>query len=341
VKTLWFIGWCAAGLLTGCQTAPKSGSLARYEFTEPHMGTLWRITVYAPDPLTASNAVSAAFSRVTALDQCMTDYEPESELMRLSKSPPGVPVPVSEDLFRILHKSQELALASGGAFDITAGPVVQLWRRARRQRELPNPDRLAAARQAVGFAKLRLDTRHRTVTLLAGQMRLDLGGIAKGYGADEALRVLRGKGLSQALVAASGDLAIGDPPPGKVGWRIGIGPPRIGSTNLAQALLLRNVGVSTSGDTEQFVELAGRRYSHIIDPRAGQALTNRLQATVIADCATRSDALATTVCVLGLEAGLRLVEATSRTAALVIVPMEGTNYLARKSRRFAGFEKRH
>jgi FAD:protein FMN transferase len=331
---------CAAGLLVGCRTAPEGGALSRYEFAEPHMGTLWRITLYAPDQLAASNAVRSAFARVAALDQCMTDYEAESELMRLSKAPPGVPVPVSDGLFRVLQKSQELAGASGGAFDVTVGPVVQLWRRARRQRELPDPGRLAAARHAVGFTNLRLDPRHRTATLLAGSMRLDLGGIAKGYGADEALRVLRGMGLSRALVAASGDLAIGDPPPGQAGWRVGIGVPRLGTTNLADALVLRRVGVSTSGDVEQFVELAGKHYSHIVDPRTGQALTNRIQATIIANCTTRSDALATTVCVLGVKKGLELIEATSRAAALVIVAAEGTNYLTWKSRRFEGFEKR-
>jgi FAD:protein FMN transferase len=323
-------GWCAAGVLT----AAPADSLSRYEFTEPHMGTLWHVTLYAPDEATAREAVGAAFARVAALDEVMTDYDPESELMRLSRSPRGVPVRVSDDLFDILKRSQELSVASGGAFDVTVGPLVQLWRRARRQRELPAADRLAAARRTVGFANLVLDERKRTATLLADGMRLDLGAIAKGFGADAALQVLRTRGLSRSLVAASGDLAIGDPPPGKTGCRVGIGLPGVGETNLASALLLSNAGVSTSGDAEQYVELGGRRYSHIIDPRTGQALTNRIQVTIVADCATRSDALATTVCVLGPEEGLRLVEACPKAAACVVLPGTGPNHTVLTSTRF-------
>jgi FAD:protein FMN transferase len=339
VKNLSILCLFVSLLLAGCRTAPSAAALARYEFMEPYMGTLWRITLYAPDRPTASNAVRAAFGRVAALDQLMTDYDAESELMRLSRSPRGVAVPVSDDLFRILKLSQGISLASQGAFDVTAGPEVQVWRRARRQRELPSPDRLAAARRAVGFAKLHLDEHRRTATLMADGMRLDLGGIAKGYAADEALRVLRARGLPRALVAASGDLALGEPPPGLAGWRVGVGVP--GATNLAALLWLKNAGVSTSGDAEQYVELGGRRFSHIIDPRSGQALTNRIQATIVADCTTRSDALATTVCVLGAAEGLKLVNSSPAVAACLLVPASGTNYTVLKSRGFPALEKRH
>ena len=302
------------------------------------MGTLWRITLYAPSQASASNAAQAAFARVAALDRMMTDYDPDSELMRLSKSPPGRPVKVSRDLFQILKRSQEMARSSQGAFDVTAGPVVQLWRRARRQRQMPDPERLAAAQQAVGFRKVELNERAQTVTLQGNQMRLDLGGIAKGFGADEALRELKRMGTPRALVAASGDLSIGDAPPGKQGWRVGVGMPGRSTTNLAGLLLLHNKGVSTSGDTEQYVELDGTRFSHIVDPRSGRALTNHLQVTVIAECTTRSDALATTVCVLGAEAGLRLIESDRRAAAFVVAPAPGTNLTVLKSRRFPAFQ---
>jgi FAD:protein FMN transferase len=340
MKKICILSFLGLLLLAGCRTAPRPETLARFEFAEPHMGTLWRITLYAPDGAAATNAVRAAFARVKALDLMMTDYDPESELMRLSKSPRGVPVPVSKDLLYILQRSQETARLSDGAFDVTVGPIVQLWRRARRQHELPAKDRLAAARQSIGSAKLKLNAREQTATLLADKMRLDLGGIAKGFGADEALHVLRDHGLRRALVAASGDLAIGDPPPGKTGWRIGIGLPNRAATNLAVLLLLHNAGVSTSGDTEQFVEIEGLRYSHIVDPRSGLALTNRLQATIIAPCTTRSDALATTVCVLGPRQGMELIDSLRGTAAFLIAEGAGTNLVTLKSRRFSALEKR-
>jgi FAD:protein FMN transferase len=339
VKRLPLFSLLAALAVAGCRSTPTSEPLGRYEFSEPHMGSLWRITLYAPSSLVASNAAQAAFARVMALDRMMTDYDPDSELMRLCKAPPGVPVKVSPDLFRILKWSQEVSLKSDGAFDVTCGPVVQLWRRARRQRQMPAPERLAAARQAVGFRKLVLNEKAGTVTLLGEQMRLDLGGVGKGYGADEALKVLKSMGLTRALVAASGDLAIGEAPPGKPGWRVAIGLPGSPTTNLAGVLMLRHKGVSTSGDTEQYVELDGVRYSHIVDPRTGQALTNRFQATVVADCATHSDSLTKTVCVLGPEAGLRLVDSVSGAAALLLVPGPGTNLVELKSRRFPAFHQ--
>ncbi len=338
LKLSYAILCLALGAAAGCRTAPSGGPLARFEFAQPHMGTLWTLTLYAPDPAAATNAAHAAFARIAALDRMMTDYNPDSELMRLGKSPVGQPQPLSQDLFDVLALCQEFSRASGGAFDVTAGPVVQLWRRARRQRELPDPARLEKARQSVGYERLRLDPRRRTATLLAENLRLDLGGIAKGYAADAALRVLRKMGAPRALVAASGDLAIGDPPPGRPGWRVGVGAP--GSfTNLAGTLCLRNAAVSTSGDTEQFVTLGGVRYSHIVDPRTGRALTNRLQVTVVADRAARSDALATTVCVLGPGRGQALIESLGRPSTLIFAPGADGGYLSFSSPRFPPLQK--
>lgn len=315
----------------GCGTTPPSKVLTRHAYTGPHMGTLWRVTLYAPDAPSASNAVRAAFARVAALEEVMSDYDPDSELERLRKSPVGQPVKVSDDLFDILRRAQEVSRQTDGGFDVTIGPEVQLWRRARRRRALPDPAVLEAARQAVGYENLRLDAEARTVTLLTNDMRLDLGGIGKGYAADEALRVLRERGLPRALVAASGDLAIGDPPPGKRGWRVGIGLPDRPADELAGLLLLRNAGVSTSGDTWQFLEIDGIRYSHLVDPRTGIGLTNRLQATVVADCATRSDPLATSVCVLGPRAGLEMIRADPTVAVCLVLPTAGTNRVIIKS----------
>lgn len=284
------------------------------------MATLWTITCYGNDLQAVKAAAHAAFKRVDALESCMTDYNPESELMQLSKAPFGQAHPVSEDLFRIMEESGKITRWSQGTFDVTAGPLIQVWRRARRQKELPGAERIAEARSAMGWRNVTLDRRHRAVTLRIPNMRLDLGGIAKGFAADAALKVLREQGFPQSLVAASGDLAIGDAPPGTAGWPVRIGDP-VGRTNLvAVTLHLKNVGVSTSGDAEQFVEIEGQRYSHIVDPRTGAGLTNRVQATVIAECATRSDALATAVCILGVERATPLIDRDRRLSALFVVP---------------------
>jgi thiamine biosynthesis lipoprotein len=167
-------------------------------------------------------------------------------------------------------------------------------------------------------------------------MRLDLGGIAKGFAADEALRVLKGKGVTQALVAASGDIAIGDPPPDKKGWVVGISAIDAQHNETTTNVVLANAGISTSGDSEQFVEIEGKRYSHIVDPATGLGLTNRIQATVIARDATTTDAMATTVCVLGPKRGIAAIEKTPHAAALLLTKSDGRNELL-SSRGFKKF----
>jgi thiamine biosynthesis lipoprotein len=185
--------------------------------------------------------------------------------------------------------------------------MVQLWRRARRQRELPDPARLAAAREAVGWRHLELDPKTRQARLSAPNMRLDLGAIAKGFAADEALAVLRRKGIRRALVAGSGDMAFGDPPPGRKGWRIEVAPLDVPGAPASRFVHLSNCGIATSGDVFQHVEIAGIRYSHIVDPRTGVGLTDHSLVTVIApDCMT-ADTLSTTVSVLGPVSGFALV----------------------------------
>lgn len=310
-------------LLAGCRSGPPPSPLQRFEFNSPAMGTLFSITLYAPDKATARDAARAAFRRIADLEDITSDYQADSELMLLRDKAFGQPVPVSRDLFDVLESGQKISQLSNGAFDVTIGPCVRLWRFARKRKVLPTAAEVASARGAVGWQKLRLDRHARTVTLLAPNMRLDLGGIAKGYAADQALQLLKGRGLDRALVAASGDIAIGNPPPAQPGWKIGISGINQRTNGITRTVLLRNAGVSTSGDTEQFIEIGGVRYSHILDPATGLGLTNRIQATVIARDATSSDALATTVCVLGVTRGLALVDAWPHAAALVLTKEDG------------------
>src|SRR5439155_11093445 len=309
--------------------------LARFEFSQAHTGTLFRIILYAPSAATARAASDAAFRRIAELDDIMTDYNPTSELMQLCARAGGPPVAVSEDLFRVLAAAQDLAGRSGGAFDVTVGPVVRLWRRARRRHELPDPDRLAKALELVGYQELRLDPKQRTAQLLKPGMLLDVGGIAKGYAADEALATLKRYGIESALVAGGGDIALGSPPPGKRGWRIAIAPlePQAGRPaarsrienpkSKIQNLLLRDAAVSTSGDAEQHVEIAGVRYSHIVNPKTGMSLTGGSSVTIVARNCTTSDGLATAASVLGRARGLVLVNATPGAGLLFVKETEG------------------
>ena len=290
--------------------------LMRHTFTEPHMGTRFQIIVYAPDRETARKAATDAFARIAFLNATMSDYDKTSELMRLCEKAGGPPVPVSAELFFVLSRAQEVSRQSDGAFDVTVGPVVKLWRKARKQRKLPDAEKLAEARALVGWRNVRLDADKRTVQLLKAGMQLDLGGIAKGYAADEALAVLKKHGLERALVAAGGDIAVAAPPPDADGWKIAIAT--LPGEKDPGRLILHHAAVSTSGDAEQFVEIDGRRYSHIVDPRTGIGLVGRMSATVVARKGIDSDSLTKVVAVLGAEKGIKIIEANDGVSARMV-----------------------
>jgi FAD:protein FMN transferase len=323
-----FPPFAALLLLAACRSVPAEKPLQRFEFSRPAMGTLITITLYAPElaPAKAAAAAAAAFQRIDALEDVMSDYQADSELMRLCDQPFGTPVPVSKDLFDVLQRAQRTAKLSDGAFDVTVGPYIRLWRFARKRKVLPTPAEVAAAREAVGWQKLRLDARARTVTLLVPNMRLDLGSIGKGYCADQALQVLQGRGIDRALVAASGDIAVGNPPPGQRGWKIGITVLGSATNSAPRTVLLHNAGISTSGDTEQFIEINGVHYSHIVNPATGLGLTNRIQATVIGPDATTTDCLDTTLSLLGVKRGLALADSMPHTAALIVTRDDGQTH---------------
>ena len=305
--------------MVGPSRAGEDAGPRRFEVTEPHMGTAFTIVLYTDDDATASRASRAAFARVAELDRTLTDYDPESELMRLCARAGGPPVAVSRDLYEVLDRSKALYERSGGAFDITVAPVVRLWRRARRDRKLPDPDLLARARALVGSDAIRLDPGARTVQLTRPGMKLDVGGIAKGYASGEAIKVLRDEGVTSALVAGSGDIVVSGPPPGREGWTIAVAPLKPEPDGRAgRTILLKNAAVSTSGDAEQFVEIDGVRYSHVLDPRTGLGLTERRSVTVIAPDGATADGLDTAACVLGPDKGLALIESTPGAAGLFV-----------------------
>ncbi len=284
-------------------TAPLQGRppLERYQFGSFQMGTLFRIVLYAENETQALEGREAAFRRVRELDALLSDYRPDSELNRLCRAPAGTVVPVSQELFHVLRRAREISERTRGAFDVTVGPLVDLWRAARRSGRLPSDREVADARQRVGYEFVVLDEASRSVHLARDGMRLDLGGIAKGYAADEALEVLRRLGLGRALVDAGGDIRVGEPPPGEEGWRVGR------SSGRSKPLLLSDRAVATSGDDYRFVVIEGRRYSHVLDPATGLGLTESRPVTVIARDALTADALATAGSVMSPETALRLL----------------------------------
>lgn len=326
-------------LLAGCASTGSHGDTAlnRYEFTEPQMGMPFRIVLYAPDASSAQAAAAAAFQRVSELNDVLSDYDTDSELSRLSQTAgSGRAVPVSDTIWSLLTRAQALAVRTEGAFDITAGPVISHWRKARRTRTMPSAESLAEAAKASGYSKLRLDPRGQTAELTVPYMRLDLGAIAKGYALDQALAVLRQRGFARALASCGGDMAAGAPPPGRRGWRVEVAPLDVTNAPPSEYVLLHNRGLATSGDLFQHVEINGNRYSHIVDPRTGLGLTDHSLVAVIAPDATTADSLSTAVSVLGPAAGVRLVDATPG-AAVHIVRQPGARLEKTESRGWAKY----
>lgn len=306
--------------MAGAALAAEStdGGLSRHAFSEPQMGTQARIVLYAHDQAQARRAADAGFARIRQLDAILSDYRSDSELARLGARAGQGPVRVGADLFAVLQAAQSLAERSDGAFDVTRGAVTRIWRQARKLDEMPDPARIRKALAMGNYRDLQLDPEARTVSLARPGIQLDVGGIAKGYVAGQALQAVRSNGAERALVALGGDIAVGAPPPNESGWHIDVAPLDVPGAPPGATLLLTHAAISTAGDAEQWMEVDGVRYSHVLDARTGWPLTYRSTTTVVARRGLQADGLDTAASVLGAEAGLRLVAGVPDSAVLMV-----------------------
>lgn len=283
------------------------GQEKRYEFEKGLMGSPFRLIFYASSDSLANQAARLAFARIEELNQMLSDYRDGSEINCLSASSGGNKwVVVSNDLFKILLISKKISRRTDGAFDVTVGPVVQLWRRAIRRNSFPTEAELQEARQAVGYRHVKLRRCTKSVKLNLHDMRLDVGGIGKGYAADEAVKVLENLGVKSVLIDAGGDVTLNDPPPDEQAWEISVdsGNPR---DSIASKITLANAGVATSGATYRYLEHDGVRYSHIVNPKTGVGLRFHVRTTVVAPNGTMADALATAFSVAGIERSKKIM----------------------------------
>ena len=295
-----------AGLQVAC-AAP-----ARHEFRRPLMGTEFRLVLYAEDAQRAEALAGEVWGRLEELEGILSDYDRSSELSLLPGRSQEVGwVELSADLAAVLDHAQEVSRDTGGAFDVTVGPAVRHWRRARRRERAPGEEELQDALRASGHEALELDLPGRRARTLLPGMRLDLGGLAKGYALDEALALLRGAGVTAALVEGGGDVRVGAAPPGRRAWRVEL--------EGGGVLALVDAAVATSGDLHQFVELEGQRRSHILDPASGEALADAALVSVVAPTGLEADAAATAASVLGPQAGLGWIEGRARLEARFLV----------------------
>lgn len=305
----------------------QAGGLERFVYRQGHMGMEVRLVLYAPDRESSVQAAKAAFAEVAVLDSLLSSYRSDSELMWVNRRAGEGPVKVGYHMFSILDWGQAFARRSNGALDVTAGPLIQLWRTARRTQQLPDSTTLQEARRRVGWQHMALNEEAQTVAFRRAGMELNLGGLAKGYILDQVREVLLEHGLCRVLVEAGGDLATGAPPPGEPGWTVNI-PHRVAGDS-SRVVAVAHAAVATSGDGVQYVEIDGTRYSHVINPRTGRGLTQQPTTTVVVPTGITADALATTVGILGLEEGKKFAQSYHPGATVYASTSDSTAVLQR------------
>lgn len=303
---------------------PPSLCLAEWEKAdETIMGTHVHVEVWHEAQPVAAAAVASALTELRRIDRLMTPYSTTSDVGQVNASAANRAVAISAETFNLIGTAQAYSELSGGAFDITFAAVGHLY--DLRNRVKPNAEQVAAALPAIGFRQLQLDAAQRTLRFTQPRMRIDLGGIAKGYAVDNATAALRRHGIQSALIMAGGDTAVLGTKQGKP-WRIGIRDPR-NPDALAGALPVVDAAVSTSGDYERFFIQDGVRYHHILDPKTGRPAQACRSVTIVGPNATTTDALSTTVFVLGPDKGMALVEQLPGIEA-VIIDAEGAQHVS-------------
>jgi thiamine biosynthesis lipoprotein len=278
------------------------------------MGTSIHVELFGKDERAANVAIDAVMAEMQRIDGAMSTYKASSELSRINRDAARMPVHVSEEMFDLLARALEFSRLSDGAFDITYAAAGHLY--DYRERIRPSEEQLAQARQAIGWRHLVLHEADRTVRFTQPDVRLDLGGFAKGHAVNNAAAILHKHGVKHGAVAAGGDSrVIGD----RLGrpWTVGVRDPRRPGQVVA-LLPLEDAAVSTSGDYERFFEADGERHHHVIDPRTGKSARGVHSVTVIGPEGLVTEALSKIVFVLGVEQGMKFVEAMPGTDAVVI-----------------------
>jgi len=300
------------------------------------MGTFSRVVVVARNEKAGRACIAAAFERQRRIESLMSYHRPDSELNNVNRCAAQKPVPVNPLTFEVLRKAVHFSELSDGAFDVTVGPLIDLWRVAGDANAPPSEAALAEARGRVGYDKLILNEKDLTVRFAAEGMRIDLGGIAKGYAIDKSAEAIRKGGALGGMVDIGGDIrCFGRPPEGQEHWRIGLQDPTQATEDLTAGkplliLQLSDAAVTTSGDYRRYTNVAGQKQSHIMDATTGRGANQLASVTIIAPDATTADALATAVTVLGPEKGLALVEKLDAVKAILLPAQTGAERIVSK-----------
>jgi thiamine biosynthesis lipoprotein len=288
--------------------------------TDGIMGTRITVELWADDTAKGDAAIDAVLDEMRHVDDSMSTYKPTSEVSQVNANAAAAPMPISKELFDLLVTAKQYSVITDGAFDITYASVGYLYDFRKHQR--PDEQQIKQALPAVDFHHLELDAKKQTVHFSQKGVRIDLGGIAKGYSVDRGIEVLKSLGFTRAYVSAGGDSRIIGDRFGKP-WMVGIRDPRKGAGEVITRIPLVDAAISTSGDYERFFEEDGVRYHHIIDPHTGHSASKVRSATIIGQAAVRTDGLSKTAFVLGPDEAMKIYNRIDDIDA-IIVKLDGT-----------------
>ena len=328
IQTLRAAAILVAFTLPGTGSAlSQHKSLVLFHDVHRAMGSEFSIDLYAPNQETADRWMQLSFEEVDRIEALLSNYRPSSELSRISREAGAHPVTTDPETFAFLQTALSWSNRSGGAFDITVGPLMRAWGFFFNHGRIPTEEELLALKKQTGWSNIHLDASTRTVSFINhASMELDPGGIGKGYAVDRIVALLRQQHVSAALISAgSSTIYAINAPPGSQGWPVNIADPAHNGSILSR-VLLTNTSLSTSACTEKFFIENGHRYCHILDPHTMQPVENMLQTTVIAPSATDSDALTKAMFVMRADASARLLQDLPRTEAVIVA---GTPYRPR------------
>jgi FAD:protein FMN transferase len=310
--------FCCVCVLLSCAVPAHAEWVRRV--TDGIMGTRITVELWSEDKDKAERAIDAVLDEMRHIDETMSTYKPTSEVSQVNDKAADGPMHISKELFDLLTTAKEYSVITEGAFDITYASVGYMYDFRKHLR--PDDAQIAKALPAVDYRHVILDPKNQTVQFSQKGVRIDLGGIAKGYSVDRGIDVLKSFGFTRAYVGAGGDSRIiGD----RFGapWVVGIRDPRKGEGNVIARVPLVDAAISTSGDYERFFEEKGVRYHHIIDPHTGHSASKVRSATVIGPYATRTDGLSKTAFVLGPDKAMEIYNRLDDIDA-IIVKLDGT-----------------
>jgi len=282
-----------AGIAVTTEAAPADANsgVLRLEDNLDSMGTTYSVVVYGTDRYKMQSAVELAFDEVRRLDQLLSNYRKDSELSRLNQDAAERPVKVSKELFDLLSACVRYSEASEGAFDITVGPLMKVWGFYKGSGRFPHRAEIRGAMANVGYKNIGLDAAQQTVRFRSAGVEIDPGGIGKGYAVDRMVAILKSNGIHSGLITAgsSSIYGIGAPPTESRGWKIAIKHPKEPDRSVEE-VFLKDMSMSTSGNYEKFFRVAGKVYSHIMDPRTGYPAPGMLQVSVVTSKTLDSEA---------------------------------------------------